>query len=144
MEYTHRTRSPNFTVNNIYKKVYYNEVATTEEIESEYRKMPVGYTMLRQFGPNPWVKPKQKATVNQASTYMSQIFHKLWLPMNDYRKCWCRIMYPWHPTLDLLLLDEMLLQKNLYDDDKMSMKEYVMQKLSNEEYEMFTLLFWLS
>ena len=51
-------------------------------------------------------------------------------------------IYPWLP-FNLIALDEMLLKKKLYDDNKMSMKEYIKGKLDKELYNHFITLFWI-
>ncbi len=82
---------------------------------------------------------------NTATTYMNKIFSDLWLAQNDYKKCKneMRMHASWLPLLDLIKLDELLLEKKLYDNDTTPMKEYVENKLSWECYEAFLLLFWL-
>lgn len=75
---------------------------------------------------------------NQSSVHINAIMHKLWLPYSpkDLQKLW---IHPWMP-FNIIALDEMLLEKKLYDG---SMKDYVESKLDKELYNHFNILFWL-
>ena len=87
------------------------------------------------------LEPKNKPSWNNSSVHINMIMRKLWLSYSPKDLQKLRI-YPWLP-FNLIALDEMLLKKKLYDDNKMSMKEYIKGKLDKELYNHFITLFWI-
>lgn len=79
---------------------------------------------------------------NNSSTQLNAIFHALWIPQHRVKDCYNGFLLSVGSSpFDLIKLDELLIEMKLYDEDKISMSEYVESKLSPELQEHFNILF---
>lgn len=78
------------------------------------------------------------------TTKLNALMDKLWLSRGNElnKKLYSQtLLMMWISPFDIIALDELLIEKGLYD--WWCMYTYVRSKLNDEEYTSFLILFWL-
>ncbi len=79
---------------------------------------------------------------NNSSTQLNAIFQSLGIPQDRVKDCYSwLLLYLWISPFSIIKLDELLIEYKLYDENDISMSEYVESKLSTELFGHFNILF---